>query len=456
MMELNLPDFFLIDLPDGIDLQPKLIDEACNRLKENGDRYLKPRSVSQIVHSLCNLAENWRDDEFPFRKLLIEEGAEKSGFSLEVLLQGIDQMFSQWTPEQFEFWLVQEFGHVERLDHLTSTRSEARENKSSIVRGPQLITHICSGNLPIPAIMSMVTGLLVKSAQFVKCASGASYLPRLFAHSLYQHDSKLGACLEIAEWKGGHSDIESVLYQKSDIVTLSGSDKSVDEVRGVVPRDTKLIDYGHRVSFGYISRKSISGLGLKRLVSAAAQDVMRWDQHGCLSPHVFYVQQKGIVPPEKFAELLAEELERHRLSFPRAPLNVQESATMRSRRSFYEIRSVTSKDTVPHFSQDGTDWTVVYEDDIRFQTSCGNRFIYVKGVGSLDEALHGAVPIQDKVSTVALSAADDESDDLAKQIAAWGASRICSFGKMQEPPLHWRHDGSPALAELVTWTEWEM
>ena len=106
-MELNLPDFFLIDLPEEIGVQPKLVGEACDRLKENGDRYLKPRSTSQIAHSLCNLAENWQDDEFPFRRKLIEEGAEKSGFSIEVLLDGLDRMFSQWTPEKFEVWLTQ-------------------------------------------------------------------------------------------------------------------------------------------------------------------------------------------------------------------------------------------------------------------------------------------------------------------------------------------------------------
>ena len=48
-------------------------------------------------------------------------------------------------------------------------------------------------------------GLLVRSAQFVKCAERASLLPRLFAHSLYEADPKLGACLEIAEWRGGNA-----------------------------------------------------------------------------------------------------------------------------------------------------------------------------------------------------------------------------------------------------------
>jgi len=26
---------------------------------------------------------------------------------------------------------------------------------------------------------------------------------------------------------------------------------------------------------------------------------------------------------------------------------------------------------------------------------------------------------------------------------------------MQNPPLAWRHDGRPPLADLVSWTDWE-
>ena len=37
----------------------------------------------------------------------------------------------------------------------------------------------------------------------------------------------------------------------------------------------------------------------------------------------------------------------------------------------------------------------------------------------------------------------------------WGALRVCALGDMQCPPLAWRHDGRPALADLVTWCDWE-
>ena len=46
-------------------------------------------------------------------------------------------------------------------------------------------------------------------------------------------------------------------------------------------------------------------------------------------------------------------------------------------------------------------------------------------------------------------------EELATQLARWGATRICPLGQMQNPPLTWRHDGRPALGDLVTWTDWE-
>ena len=87
--------------------------------------------------------------------------------------------------------------------------------------------------------------------------------------------------------------------------------------------------------------------------------------------------------------------------------------------------------------------------------SCLNRFIYVKSVTNLTEALHAADSVRGKISTVGVAAPDEQAEELANQLARWGVSRVCPLGQMQNPPLTWRHDGRPSLGELVTWTEWE-
>ena len=73
----------------------------------------------------------------------------------------------------------------------------------------------------------------------------------------------------------------------------------------------------------------------------------------------------------------------------------------------------------------------------------------------MTEALHGAELVRAKVSTVGLAAEPARADELARQLAEWGVPRVCPLGRMQDPPLTWRHDGRPALGDLVTWTDFE-
>ena len=132
------------------------------------------------------------------------------------------------------------------------------------------------------------------------------------------------------------------------------------------------------------------------------------------------------------------------------------AAAIASRRSFYEVRAAHSPETRQWCSPNSTAWTVIFEADPQFQVSCLHRFIYVKGVSNLAEALRNADSVRDKVSTVGLAAPEDRALALATELARWGAARVCPLGQMQNPPLAWRHDGRPALADLVMWTDWEM
>ena len=69
--------------------------------------------------------------------------------------------------------------------------------------------------------------------------------------------------------------------------------------------------------------------------------------------------------------------------------------------------------------------------------------------------MHGTDLVRDKISTIGLASGAAEAPELARRLARMGARRICPLGQMQRPPLGWRHDGRPALGELLTWCDWE-
>lgn len=452
---MNLPNYFLADLPPETVLSPLMLSEACQTLKRNREQYLLRHSTQDRIHLVSEVAGHWLKPGNRFRELALEHGPAATGFSRATLTAGIDAFFAQLTPENLSRLVEQEFGHPQRLDRFVSTRVEEETRRSSRVVAPELIAHIAAGNLPNPALLSLVLGVLLRSAQFLKCATGTSWLPRLFAHSLYEAEPKLGACLEIAEWRGGQVALEAALFEQADCVTATGSDEALAAIQQRLPAKTRFVGHGHRVSFGFVTSGMLTGLYLRSCAARAAADVTAWDQQGCLSPHVFYVQEGGVATPEQFAALLAEELERREQTEPRGPLSVEAAAAIASRRNLHEVRAAHSGETKLWCSRNSTAWTVVYETDPRFQLSCLNRFVYVKGVADLAQGLQNADHVRHQVSTVGLGALDHEASDLAAQLGPWGASRICPLGQMQNPPLGWRHDGRPPLGELVTWVDWE-
>jgi len=444
---MNLPDYYFADLPPEATLSPTLIAAACDTLKWNREKYLLSRTTDELIKILCEVAAEWLEPENHFRKLALERGPVETGFSRPVLEKGLDGFFRQFTPENFQALLAQELGEAGRLDGFSA---------GALARGPEFLVHIAAGNIPNPALMSLTLGLLTRSAQFMKCASGASLLPRLFAHSLYHADHKLGACLEIAEWRGGHRELEDGLFAHADCLTATGSDETLAAIRAQLPAKVRLLGYGQRVSFGFVARELLRDETVAETVAHAADDVVAWDQNGCLSPHVIYVEERGAVESDKFAQLLAVELAKREASEPRGKISLEAAAAIASRRAIYETIVAHRADAKIWASPDSTAWTVVFEHDVNFRFSPLHRFIYVKPVPDAAAVMPGVDEIHGKVSAVGIAAPPEKMRQLALRFARWGATRICPLGQMQNPLLTWRHDGRPALGDLITWTDFEL
>lgn len=472
---LELPHLFLADLPPDAVLTPALIRDACISVKRNRARWLSLRRTPELIDLLVHNADRWLQPDFGFRRLALTVGASELGFSPATLSRGLDSFFRLLTPENLNGWITQDLGDARRLDEFSAPMGELRQGRLSLARGPELLAQIAAGNLPNSTLLLMVAGLLLRSAQFVKCGHRASVVPRLFAHSLADLEPKLGGCLELANWPGGTESLEGALLAEADCIVVQGGDDTVASVRGRMDASKRFVPYGHRLSFGFVGADLLGTFMVRKIVDRAAADIAAWNQLGCLSPHVLYVEDTGSLAPEGFAAALSEAMARLETTEPRGPLTPEESASIRQWRSLHELRAAHHRAmhrdavTVPRSaffeaptaetqlwaSEGSTAWTVVYEADPAFRASCLNRFIYVKPCRTLADALRRAEVVRHRVSTVGLAAGESRLPELALELARWGVSRICPLGRMQEPPLAWRHDGRPALAELVEWSDWE-
>ena len=455
-MNPALPDYFLADLPPDAELSAAMVTSACEALKRNREKYLVPRKTSDIVRTLCEVGENWLRPDYRFRRMVLDMGREGAGFSRPVLERGLDDFFRRFTPENFQALFDQNLGFGSVVVNDQDDSRYPPPVTRHFWHGPQFIAHIAAGNIPNPALMSLTLGLLTRSAQFMKCASGASFMPRLFAHSIYEIDPKLGTCLELAEWPGGNAWLESALFAEADCVTATGNDRTLAAVQSRLSPNVRFLGYGQRVSFGLVTREVLREESIGEIVSRVADDVIAWDQNGCLSPHVVYVEERGAVESDKFAGLLAAKLMEREEAEPRGRVTVEDSAAIASRRAMYETLAAHRGDVKIWQSLGSTAWTVVFEHELRFHFSPLNRFIFVKPVPDLEAVLQGLDELKGKVSTAGIAATPERLNEMAPRLARWGVTRICPSGQMQNPPLTWRHDGRPALGDLVTWTDFEL
>lgn len=472
---MNLHPLFLADLGPELQLTAETLRQASFAVRRNRNEWLQRQRTRAVIEMIAHTADQWLEPENGFRLLALRDGPRETGWSPATLARGLDSFFRSITVESLEALVAQDLGDARRLDDFGAGSAEHRTGRTSLAVGPELLVHLTAGNLPNPALFSMILGLIMRSAQIVKCPRDASLLPRLFAHSLAATESKLGACLELVSWSHDERnarELEDLLFSEAACVTATGSDTMLSEVRPRIPSRTRFIGYGHRISFGLIAKESLSPYSRKRLVRAMADDITAWNQLGCLSPHAYYVEEEASGSAEALAEELAAELERREATEPRGTIGVAESALIQSRRGIFELRaaamaSLTERNlnrslffdppaTVRLWaSTESTAWTVVLNHDARFQPSCLHRFIELKPVRNWGEVLRFAEPFRQQLSTVAVAAPDDRLPEMARQLAHWGVSRICPIGRMQEPPAAWRHDGRPALGDLVTWTDLE-
>ena len=136
-----------------------------------------------------------------------------------------------------------------------------------------------------------------------------------------------------------------------------------------------------------ISNAALDAQKAWRTAHQAALDVVRYDQQGCYSPHLFYVQKGGKVTPREFAQYMATELDNFGTRYPRRNLSMEESATLASWRQKEEMSvfSIKGKEVL---GQAAHEWTVVYEEEAEdFIPSPLNRVIRVIAFEKIEDIL---------------------------------------------------------------------
>ncbi len=444
------------DGASALDLAPDCIERQIDSLLEARREHLARRPVAEIVDVVDRVARRFLAPDDPLREAAVRGIVEGNGLSEPMARRVLDGMAADWRAEPLRRTLVSDFGDPSALDRFVSDRrGEGQPARMVRAYGPDLTFHVFSGNVPGVSVTSLIRALLVKSASFGKTAAGEPTLAPLFARALAEEDVGLGMCMAVAGWPGGDETLETPLLARASAVVVYGSDATVEAIRRRIPARTDFHAYPHRFSVGIVLREGASRELAAGHAAEAAEATATFDQQGCTSPHVFYIEKGGDVSPREWAKLLADAMEDIEGRLPRGRLGPAESAAILQARGEAEIAQLAGHGHELHSAPHGTEWTVVYDPQPTFVPSCLNRTVRVKPLASADEVLWLLEPLGSALQTVGVAGAADRRQQLAERLGEIGATRVTSLARMPWPPPTWHHDGRPPLASLVRWCDLE-
>ena len=424
------------------------------RVKRASRLHLKTMTVSQIVAVVDRAIARLLDPRDCYRQQADQLLPIVSGYDAEMVRLGLTAFFKTFREPQLQRFLVEDFANPKLLDEF----QPRPKGGAARAFGPDLLVHSWAGNVPALPLWSLVCGLLVKAGNIGKLPSAEPLFAGLFARLLAEVHPPLADCLAVVWWKGGEEELASALYAEADTVLAYGSNDSLEKIRSRLPVTTRFLPYGHKLGFGLVGTAALDSLRAPETARQAASDVMRYDQQGCYSPHVFYVERGGRVSPRDFAQYLGNELANLQHRFPRRALALEDSTAIAGWRQAIELQSMSAggEPVDELIGDDAAPWGVAYADEVRaLLPTALNRSIQVVAVDSLEQAIAQVGAHQRFLQTAGVAAAPAELFRLSQLLGAAGVTRIAAIGSMTSPEAGWHHDGRFNLLDLVRMVEIE-
>lgn len=430
-----------VDLPQ---LTPIQMNALAQRVQQASRLHLKTMPVSDIVHMLDQATARLLDRQDPYRQQLERLLPQATGFDAEMVRLNLNAYLQTFRALQLQRFVAEDFANPKVLDEF-QPRTQGGWTRAF---GPELLVHVWAGNVPALPMWSFVSGLLVKAGSIGKISSAEPVFATLFAQLLAEVAPRWADCFAVVWWPSGAAH-ERTAFALADVVLAYGSNEALQAMQAHVPVTSRFLPHGHKLSFGMVSAAALSVHKAPGLARQAALDVARYDQQGCYSPHVFYVQRGAPVSPQDFAQHLANALVGLQHKLPRRLLSLEEAAQVGAWREAHELASLNDDSTELSGTGHSTS-TVVYSDHpLPLTAGPLNRHVLVVAVDTLDEVLPLIAPQRDYLQTVGLAAAPEELLHLGSSLGQAGVTRICALGAMTSPEAGWHHDGRFSLLDLV-------
>jgi hypothetical protein len=321
-----------------------------------------------------------------------------------------------------------------REDTMHALVRSARRDMNGATDPVALLFVVLAGNVFTASVRGIVVPLLFGVPVLVKASSKETVFPEMLRDALRSTDSRLGAAMDLVVFPGGDLERDAALVESAEAVSMYGSDETIAALTSRFG-DRPVIAHGHGVSVAYCGADACDDAHLANTIEKLSLDICAYDQRGCLSPQLVYVEEASGRSAAAFAQRLIDEgLNLMGRALPRGPLPDAVGAAQAQWRGMAEVEGSLVV---------GDNCAVSIREPRPIRWSPAYRNVTVAPVRGVDDALQSMRSIGPHLKCVGADAGSlPEVGARLAESPTLGAY-ACTLGEMQTPPLDAPADGLP-------------
>lgn len=320
-------------------------------------------------------------------------------------------------------------------------RQDARENHFEAWYPLGTLVHVTPNNSPLLGVLGVMEGLLSGNVNILKLARKDSAFAAIFYEALCKHDSTetLKDYVYVAKISSKEKDYLKNVLSLADVVSVWGGEESVQSVKEISPRGVRIVEWGHKISFSYITqaRKDDTDT-FKKL----AYEICLNEQMACSSPQCVFIEDADFNELKKVAKLLESSLNEVSPTLKRVLPGTQEMAELTVTKEQVRLKSIKGGSHL--VESKNHDWRIYIEDTPALNSSPLFRTIWLKPMPRSKMISH-LRPLKMYLQTAGISADPMEVETLSRDLFMAGVQRIRAIGEMTDSYIGEPHDGVYAL-----------
>ena len=166
-----------------------------------------------------------------------------------------------------------------------------------------VLLHIAAGNIDALPVFSVIEGLLSGNINILKLPGSDDGLSVRLLVELIEIEPRLKEYIYVFDYPSERIDLIEKMASCADAVVIWGGEAAVTAVRKLVKPNVKLIEWGHKVSFAYVSGKAVvEGPETDALLKGIAYNMCDTEQLFCNACQGIYVDTEDFEAVVSFAK----------------------------------------------------------------------------------------------------------------------------------------------------------